>query len=174
MVQTVAVLSSLRTRVHSLSRRLLVGLGQADALPLDLLIGGVGPELALALGGGAGNAATAPWPRGSATAAAPEAHAAKPAQVSECSHSSSLLHSAGVLEFFTSSLPLPHLALLVFADFVPVDAAAAGRPTLLDATEAELVALSHESVLHAGKEAGWTDDNANDAGPELKEPQEGA
>jgi hypothetical protein len=114
---------SLRAHIHSLSRRVLLGAGHYDGLPVDLFLGGLSSELAALLkgsapadaaaaaaagGGGGGQAlAVAASTLGALPWGAPPAHVGALPQ--------------SVADFFSVTLPLPQLAILVFAEFVPVD-----------------------------------------------------
>jgi hypothetical protein len=131
--QAVQPIVALRTHLHSLSRRVLVGHGHYDGLPIDLFLGGLSPELAVLL-------KEAP-PPDAATAAAAAAGAGGPTMAAAAAALAALpwgpppVHCGplpqGVLDFFTVTLPLPQMAVLVFAEFVGVDVApqAPGTPS---------------------------------------------
>lgn len=115
---------SLRTHIHSLSRRVLLGHGHYDGLPIDLFLGGLSSELtALLKDGGppdadavAAAAAGAGGPTMAAAASTLNALPWGPPPVAQPG-----VLPQGVLDFFSITLPLPQLAVLVFAEFVPVD-----------------------------------------------------
>ncbi|KAF6257213.1 hypothetical protein COO60DRAFT_1701967 [Scenedesmus sp. NREL 46B-D3] len=138
-VQAVSSLSSLRNHIYSLSRKVLIGYGHVEGLPVDLLLGGLTSELAAILTDPSGQ----PPPSMAAAAAAADRDAACPAAsepgggaggaAAAAAAGSRSEGGAGgvgapqatlpqqVLDFFTCALPLPKLALLVFAEFVAVD-----------------------------------------------------
>ncbi|KIY93282.1 hypothetical protein MNEG_14680 [Monoraphidium neglectum] len=93
----------LRAHIYSLSRRVLLGSGHYDGLPIDLFLGGLSSELAALL--------KDPSAPGAGASGAPDAAAAAAAS-----------SPTGVLDFFSITLPLKQLAVLVFAEFVTVDA----------------------------------------------------
>jgi hypothetical protein len=146
--------SALRAHIYSLSRKVLLGSGAIEGLPLDLFLGGVGIEMGHILRDeqAAGKGLYACWERCAGVvrvvpvmAGAREvgAHCAGmgaigaclawrlPPSTMQCALNQSL-HTlfafwlaAGlpqhVLDFFGNGLPHSRLALLVFAEFVPVD-----------------------------------------------------
>jgi hypothetical protein len=48
-LQAVSLLSSLRNNIYSLSRKVLIGYGHIEGLPVELLLGGLTSELATVL-----------------------------------------------------------------------------------------------------------------------------
>jgi hypothetical protein len=136
--QALQPIVALRAHLHSLSRRVLLGHGLYDGLPIDLFIGSLSSELAALLrdapppdaAAAAAAAAGAGGPRMAAAAGAlaglpwgaPPAHVAALPQ--------------HVVDFFTASLPLPQLAVLVFTQFVGIDPAPAAPAAALPAAPA--------------------------------------
>jgi hypothetical protein len=146
--QALSSMVALRNHIYSLSRKVLVGFGFCESLPIDLLLGGMTSELAvllaepadtahLSLGSGSGSSVGGvPTPRGS-RAGAGSGRAPDPVGAADDAEGGSVPDGGGsvlphpVVDFFAGCLPLPKLALLVFVEFVPVDPAPASSSTPL-------------------------------------------
>ncbi|KAI8464196.1 MAG: hypothetical protein J3K34DRAFT_492591 [Monoraphidium minutum] len=120
---------SLRAHIYALSRRVLLGHGRYDGLPVDLFLGGLSSELATLLtdappsdaavcGAGGGAAPANPTLAAAAAALGALPWGAPPERACAAGGGAP---PQGVLDFFSLALPLPQLAVLVFAEFVHVD-----------------------------------------------------
>lgn len=110
-----ASVSSLRNHIYSLSRKVLIGYGHVEGLPVDLLLGGLTTELAAIL-----TDPNAQPQVGSLAASHDISSAAAGGQQGGDAGPQSCLGQP-VADFFASCLPLPKLALLVFVEIVSVD-----------------------------------------------------
>lgn len=121
-LQAVASISSLRNHIYSLSRKVLIGYGHIDGLPVDLLLGGLTSELAAIL---TDTSAQPPQSSivGSTTSSGQAADNKAGSSSSSAGSGPQPCLPQATVEFFTCMLPMPKLALLVFAEFVPVDPA---------------------------------------------------
>lgn len=150
-MQAVATVTSLRNHIYSLSRKVLIGYGHVEGLPTDLLLGGLTSELAAILSDPSGlpQQGSLAFSSGAATSSSGADNGPQ----------SCLPQAAG--NFFTSALPLPKLALLVFAEFVPVDpspigALAAPASTAIASSSADSDAGSPGGDSSAGNHSSST------------------
>lgn len=147
LLQAVSSVSSMRNHIYSLSRKVLIGFGHMESLPIDLLLGGLTSELAAILaepcdpqqlgqqpcssggaggsnGGGAGaQRASVGNAQGARPAGGSSGGSSDGSDGSAAADTGSIVLPHNVVDFFMTALPVPKLALLVFVEFVPVDPA---------------------------------------------------